>query len=403
MSTHTSKTNTPRLRFPEFREAGEWEEKPLNEILCYERPDACIVSDTDYHQSGIPVLTANKSFILGYTRENHGIYDDTPVIIFDDFTVDKKYVDFPFKVKSSAIKILKTKENDNLKFIFESMNLVKFDAKEHKRYYISEYQNLLIPIPTPPEQQKIAALLTSLDDLIAAQGERIKALQAHKKGLMQQLFPAEGERVPRVRFGEFEGEWEEKALGEICKITSGGTPNRAEKDYWEGGNIPWITTTLIDAYTIIKANEFITIKGLHNSSAKIFPKNTILMAMYGQGKTRGKVAILGIEAATNQACAAILLKDGFDTNFVFQNLAARYDEIRELSNSGGQENLSAGLIESIRFTYPTLAEQQKIAAVLTSLDDLLAAQGERLEALKMQKRGLMQGMFPGGGRGGDVY
>ncbi len=261
-----------------------------------------------------------------------------------------------------------------------------------------QFSEILIPKPNPQEQQKIAACLSSLDDLISAENHKLDALTAHKKGLLQHLFPAEGETVPKLRFQEFEdsGEWEVKSLGEICKITSGGTPSRTNTDYWNG-EIPWISTTLIDFNTINAANEYITEAGLQNSSAKIFPKDTILMAMYGQGKTRGKVAILGIEAATNQACAAILLKDGYNTNFVFQNLAGRYDEIRELSNQGGQENLSGGLIETIPISIPVNPqEQQKIAACLSSLDALISAQRRKVEALKVHKKGLMQGLFPDG-------
>ena len=119
------------------------------------------------------------------------------------------------------------------------------------------------------------------------------------------------------------------------------------------------------------------------------------MAMYGQGKTRGKVAILGIEATTNQACAAILLNKELHTNFVFQNLAGRYDEIRELSNLGGQENLSARLIKTISISYPTdKNEQQKIADCLSSLDALITAQTQKIDALKAHKKGLMQQLFP---------
>ncbi len=206
----------PKLRFPEFEHESEWDEKPLSDTLDYERPDAYIVSDTIYGKIGVPVLTANKRFILGYTPETHGIFINTPVILFDDFTVDKKYVDFPFKVKSSAIKILKTKGKNNLKFIYELMSQIRFEAKEHKRYYISAYQNLLVHVPKPEEQLKIADCLSSLDELITAQSQKLEALKTHKKGLMQQLFPAEGETVPKLRFAEFRdsGEWEEKALGE---------------------------------------------------------------------------------------------------------------------------------------------------------------------------------------------
>ena len=179
----------PKLRFKEFENSEEWETKKIEDVLDYERPEDYIVSDIGYQEVGIPVLTANKSFILGYTQEDFGIYKKLPAIIFDDFTVDTKYVDFPFKVKSSAIKILTPKKKDNLKFIYELLSQIKFDAKEHKRYYISEYQKTEILFPTIQEQQKIASCLSSLDELIAAQEEKIEQLKLHKKGLMQGLFP----------------------------------------------------------------------------------------------------------------------------------------------------------------------------------------------------------------------
>ena len=124
----------PELRFKEFQNSPNWETKPLNELLDYERPDKYIVKDTNYINVGIPVLTANKSFILGYTDETDGIYKNLPIIIFDDFTVSHKYVDFPFKIKSSAIKILKSKDDNILKFIHELMSTIDFDPTEHKRY-----------------------------------------------------------------------------------------------------------------------------------------------------------------------------------------------------------------------------------------------------------------------------
>ena len=181
---------TPRLRFPEFKTAPTWQEKTLGDVLDYEQPTSYIVETTDYKDDyDIPVLTANKSFILGYTNEQQGIYKKTPVIIFDDFTTDKKYVDFSFKVKSSAIKILKAKAGDNIRVIFELMNNIKFNAVEHKRHYISEYQNLEITLPKKEEQQKIADCLSSLDDAITAQQAKRESLAQHKKALMQQLFP----------------------------------------------------------------------------------------------------------------------------------------------------------------------------------------------------------------------
>lgn len=199
--------------------------------------------------------------------------------------------------------------------------------------------------------------------------------------------------VPQLRFPEFKGEWEKKKLGEVAEISSGGTPSRTNPDYWNG-NIPWVSTTLIDFNFIDKTEEYITEEGLKNSSAKLFPKGTLLMAMYGQGKTRGKVSILNIEASTNQACGAIITNNRIlDSTFAFQNLAKRYDEIRDLSNQGGQENLSGAIIKGIEIFFPTLLEQTKIASFLTAVDEKLQALKKKKSLLEQYKKGVMQSLF----------
>jgi len=199
--------------------------------------------------------------------------------------------------------------------------------------------------------------------------------------------------TPKLRFPEFADKWEEKKLGEIAEISSGGTPSRAKKEYWNG-NIPWVSTTLIDFNIIVKTEEQITEEGLKNSSAKLFPKGTLLMAMYGQGKTRGKIAILGIKASTNQACGAIMPNILILNNiFLFQNLAKRYDEIRDLSNQGGQENLSGGIIKGLGITLPQLPEQTKIANFLTAIDEKILALKQKKTLLEQYKKGIMQQIF----------
>lgn len=199
--------------------------------------------------------------------------------------------------------------------------------------------------------------------------------------------------VPKLRFPEFKGNWEKKKIGEVCEVSSGGTPSRSKPNYWNG-NIPWVSTTLIDFNIINRTDEYITDDGLKNSSAKIFPKGTLLMAMYGQGKTRGKTAILGIDASTNQACGAIIpnLKL-LNPTFLFQDLCNRYDIIRDSSNQGGQENLSGTIIKSFSVTYPSLPEQQKIASFLTSVDERLTLLAQQKEKLELYKKGVMQQIF----------
>ncbi|MCB0320875.1 MAG: restriction endonuclease subunit S, partial [Bdellovibrionales bacterium] len=281
-------------------------------------------------------------------------------------------------------------------------SFIQVGARAHGSLSINDNDLMALPVPVPSgaesvaEQQKIAECLNSADEVMTTQARKLNALKTYKKGLMQQLFPRDGETQPRLRFPEFkkDGEWVSDSLGNIFETTSGGTPSRTEKAYWSG-DIPWITTSLVDFREINGAEEFITAEGLKNSSAKLFPQGTVLMAMYGQGKTRGQVALLGIEAATNQACAAILPREGIDPYFVFTYLAGRYDEIREMSNSGGQENLSQGLVREIPFTFPRSAdEQRKVTSCLSSLDALITSETNKLEALKRHKCGLMQQLFP---------
>jgi type I restriction enzyme S subunit len=166
--------------------------------------------------------------------------------------------------------------------------------------------------------------------------------------------------------------WHRSKLGEIARITSGGTPDRSEPSYW-GGSVPWVTTGEIQFNTITDTAEKITEAGLKNSSAKLFPPGTLLMAMYGQGKTRGQVAKLGIEASTNQACAAILLHDEHDPDFYFHYLSAQYEALRELGNAGTQQNLSGGILKEVNVLVPPLPEQRKVARILSTWADAVTA------------------------------
>ena len=144
-----------------------WAVCRLEDILDYEQPQAYIVNSTDYSDEfETPVLTAGKSFIIGYTNETNGICDRLPVIIFDDFTTDSKLVDFPFKVKSSAMKILRTKGEINIDYIAYYMSITRLIGDTHKRYWISEYSKLLIPIPPYQEQLRIVETIKTIFDKI---------------------------------------------------------------------------------------------------------------------------------------------------------------------------------------------------------------------------------------------
>jgi len=177
---------TGKKRLPGF--SGEWKTKKFKELLEYEQPWKYTVRNTEYSENGTPVLTANKSFLLGYTNETDGICNDTPVIIFDDFTTDSKYVDFPFKVKSSAIKLLRTKDNKaDLRFVFGKIQLTRFHLGDHKRYYISEYQHLEVLVPDLEEQTAIAQVLSDMDSEIEAFEHKLEKYRLIKQGMMQEL------------------------------------------------------------------------------------------------------------------------------------------------------------------------------------------------------------------------
>ena len=185
--------------------------------------------------------------------------------------------------------------------------------------------------------------------------------------------------------GVIPDDWEVRRIADFASVGSGGTPCRVVASYWNG-SIPWITTSQIDFGTINVAEQFISIEGLNNSAAKLLPVGTLLIALYGQGKTRGKVGILGIPAATNQACASITVQDGVSREFILHYLTSKYDEIRSSSNSGSQQNLSGHIVKRIAVAFPELHEQHAIASTLSDVDALLAG----LDRLVAKKRDLKQ-------------
>jgi type I restriction enzyme S subunit len=179
---------TGKVRFPGFEE--EWEYKLLEDVLDYEQPTKYIVKSTNYSDNySTPVLTAGKTFLLGYTNETKGVYKDClPVIIFDDFTTANKFVDFQFKVKSSAMKILKAKSEEyNIYFIYEMFQILEFLPSDHKRYWISEYSQLEIPVPDIKEQLMISEFASRLKLEIQFLKDKLDSIKLQKKGLMQQL------------------------------------------------------------------------------------------------------------------------------------------------------------------------------------------------------------------------
>src|SRR5690625_2234589 len=201
----------------------------LSTVLNYTQPTNYIVKDEVYNDEySIPVLTAGKSFLLGYTNEKKGIFTDIPTIIFDDFTTSFHYVDFPFKVKSSAMKMLTPKRNDvHLKYVYYQMLGKKVDTRRHKRYWISQFSKLKIPLPPLPVQEKIASIL----DDAAALRDKTEQLLTEYDLLAQSIFlEMFGDPVVNPKG------WEEESLQNLTsKIGSGATPRGGKNAYKQEG------------------------------------------------------------------------------------------------------------------------------------------------------------------------
>jgi type I restriction enzyme S subunit len=197
-----------------------------------------------------------------------------------------------------------------------------------------------------------------------------------------------------TELGELPGDWQVLRLGDVASVSSGGTPSRAVASYWTG-NIPWVTTAQVDFCTIREAEQYISAEGLAASAAKLLKPGTLLMALYGQGKTRGKVAVLGIEATTNQACAAISVESGVSANYAFVFLGSRYEAIRKLSNTGNQENLSGALVKNLLIAVPSEREQSAITEAVGDADTLIESLEQLLAKKRQIKQGAMQQLLTG--------
>lgn len=200
--------------------------------------------------------------------------------------------------------------------------------------------------------------------------------------------------VPQLRFSGFEGEWEEKKIGNITQVTSGGTPSSTTKEFWFG-DIPWMNSGELNLKRVYEVDNRITQLGLNKSSAKIIPEYCVLIGLAGQGKTRGTAAMNMIELCTNQSVAAILPNSKyFEPEFLYQNIDSRYEELRRLSTGdGGRGGLNLQIIKGFKVFFPKLKEQQKIASFFTAVDQRIQAFKKKQSLLESYKKGMMQKVF----------
>lgn len=258
---------------------------------------------------------------------------------------------------------------------------------------------LEIPVPSSAEQRSIVRVLGRTRGALRTHDISAKRGQELKRAAMQELFSRglRGEPQKETEVGIFPETWKVDSLGAHHHLVSGGTPSRANPEFWEGGTIPWVKTTEIDYGLIITTAEQITPAGLEASPAKLLPTGTLLLAMYGQGITRGKVAMLGIEAACNQACAAIRpIDEEIQPRFLFHFLTHRYEALRQLSHGGQQQNLNLDIVRSFPVAYPTSdAEQKEIVEILDTIDRKIALHGEKKAVLEGLFKSLLHKLMTG--------
>lgn len=346
--------------------------KPLGEVTQYEQPTKYLVETTNYKDEfKTPVLTAGKTFILGYTDEAEGIYEASkhPVIIFDDFTTANKWVDFDFKAKSSAMKII-TSINESkfiLKYIYYWLNTLPSDLidGDHKRQWISNFSNKKIPIPCPDDPEKSLAIQAEivriLDAFTSLTTELTTELTIRKKQYNYY-------RDKLLTFEEGEVEW--KILGDekFFEVGSGGTPSKEKLEYWENGNIPWLKSESCNNEPVYSASNYITDLGLKKSSAKLLPKDTTLIALVGA--TIFKTAYLEFEATTNQNIASIKSKNAevVSDKFIFYYITNLYEKLKSEMRNYGMLNLTT--LRQFKIPLPSHEEQARIVAILDKFDAL---------------------------------
>ena len=354
----------------------DWEVVRLGDILEYEQPTKYLVSNTEYDNSyTTPVLTAGKTFILGYTDEVEGIYTNLPIILFDDFTTASQYVDFPFKVKSSACKILKLKKTEfSLRVVFEVMQRLNFVADDHKRYWISEYQNQEIFLPNAKEQRGIAEILSAWDTQIQNFETLITEKQTLKKGLCQTLLTA------KTRLKGFSGDWEVVSVGEIFRATRGNIlATDRLSDLSSGKNCyPVFSSKTKDG-------------GLLGYYSEYLFEDCITWTT--DGANAGDVKFRKGKFYCTNVCGVLISDAGYCNQCVAEILNLR---TRQYVSYVGNPKLMNNTMKEIKIEIPSnIAEQEKIAEILSEADNEITLLEQKLESLKSQKKGLMQKLLSG--------
>ena len=353
----------------------------------YKRFEACINKTpkpkqvkTEEYNSGTkyPIVSQEDKLISGYyDDESYVFHIDSPVVIFGDHTRVLKYIDFDFVVGADGVKIISPKQELNAKFLLYYLQWYKIPNLGYSRHY-KLLKEIQIPLHPKSTQLSIVSELDKINELIRLKKEQLKDYDNLAQSIFYEMFgdPVENEKG-----------WEVKKLGEVCSVGTGSTPNRKNKEYYEHGIYPWVKSTEVCNLPIYSVEEFITEEALQNTNCGLYPKDSILMAMYGQGKTRGQVGLLKIEACTNQAVAAIVPSKKINSIFLYKHFMLMYEHIRDMARGGNQANLNLTIVKSIQILLPPLPLQQlfaqrieqiehqksEVAKAITDLETLLAS------------------------------
>jgi type I restriction enzyme S subunit len=392
--------------------ADAWKEYELGELLSYEQPTPYIVESTDYNDKyKTPVLTAGKTFILGYTNEENGVYDKLPVIIFDDFTTASQYVNFRFKVKSSAMKILKADTSLVLpKFIYYRMQSIKFDHSTHKRYWIQHYSKIKVSVPSIPEQERIVArieeLFSQLDASVAELQTAKKRLKVYRQAVLKEAFL--GKLTKNYRYDididlewslenatkylpRIPSEWRYIPLSKLGDLGRGKSKHRPRNDgiLFENGKYPFIQTG--DIKSANKANKYVTTYskmygdyGLQQS--KLWPKGTLCITI---AANIAETAFLGIDACFPDSVVGFTAYEHVLPTYIKYFIESEKIRLWAFAPATAQKNINLDTLENLIVPYCSLKEQQKVVdeiesrfSVCDSIEKTIDTALQQAEALR---------------------
>ena len=402
MSKQINTKIVPKLRFPEFIVAGEWEEKLMEEVSPLQR--GFDLPSEQIKPGNVPIVYSNglRNFHNKGMAKGPGIVTGRSGTIGEIHFIEQG----EYWPHNTSLWVTSFKGNfpKFVYYLYKSIDIIRFSSGSGvPTLNRNDVHAFKVYIPkSPDEQQKIAACLSSLDDLITAHTQKLDALKAHKKGLMQQLFPAEGETVPRLRFEEFKdsGEWEEKTLEILVdKVGSGTTPLGGDKNYIKSGR-PFVRSQNVGWGVFLLDDIVFISESLHRDSAATeLMLDDVLLNI--TGASIGRCAVVNKYVAggnVNQhVCIIRIKKDKLEPRYLNQYLISEYGQrqIDSFQAGGNRQGLNFAQIRSFLIPIPpNFEEQQKIASCLSSLDQVITIQVERLDQLKTHKKGLMQGLFP---------